>query len=181
MGVRGRGPFRLTSVRPALERLRDLVAGVGIDVVLCYAPDRLARKFAYQAVLLQEFARAGTGWSSSRAARRSAGGSAAGVVPGHVRRVREGPDHGALPTRQGAPRPHRVDQRALGRPVRLPLRPQERSRRRRLRGRRARGRAGGRTGFVATPTTGPPSRTWRAGSPARTCRLAPASIAGTGR
>src|SRR4051812_44835357 len=32
-----------TLVRPALERLRDLVAGVGIDVVLCYAPDRLAR------------------------------------------------------------------------------------------------------------------------------------------
>ena len=35
-----------TLVRPALERLRDLVAGVGIEVVLCYAPDRLARKFA---------------------------------------------------------------------------------------------------------------------------------------
>ena len=31
-----------------------------IDVVLCYAPDRLARKFAYQALLLEEFARAGT-------------------------------------------------------------------------------------------------------------------------
>ena len=29
-----------TLVRPALERLRDLVAGVGIDVVLCYSPDR---------------------------------------------------------------------------------------------------------------------------------------------
>ena len=49
-----------TLVRPALERLRDLVAGVGIDVVLCYSPDRLARKFAYQALLLEEFARAGT-------------------------------------------------------------------------------------------------------------------------
>ena len=36
-----------TLVRSALERLRDLVAGVGIDVVLCYSPDRLARKFAY--------------------------------------------------------------------------------------------------------------------------------------
>jgi site-specific DNA recombinase len=40
--------------------LRDLVAGVGIDVVLCYAPDRLARKFAYQALLIEEFTRAGT-------------------------------------------------------------------------------------------------------------------------
>jgi len=49
-----------TLVRPALERLRDLVAGVGIDVVLCYSPDRLARKFAYQALLIEEFTRAGT-------------------------------------------------------------------------------------------------------------------------
>ena len=49
-----------TLVRPALERLRDLAAGVGIDVVLCYSPDRLARKFAYQALLIEEFTRAGT-------------------------------------------------------------------------------------------------------------------------
>src|SRR6266513_4534554 len=49
-----------TLVRPALERLRDVVAQVGVDVVLCYAPDRLARKFAYQALLIEEFARAGT-------------------------------------------------------------------------------------------------------------------------
>ena len=48
-----------TLVRPALERLRDLVAGIGVAVVLCYAPDRLARKFAYQALLIEEFARAG--------------------------------------------------------------------------------------------------------------------------
>jgi len=49
-----------TLVRPALERLRDLVASIGIDVVLCYSPDRLARKFAYQALLIEEFTRAGT-------------------------------------------------------------------------------------------------------------------------
>ncbi|MCE7004536.1 recombinase family protein [Kibdelosporangium philippinense] len=49
-----------TLIRPALERLRDMVASVGIDVVLCYSPDRLARKFAYQALLIEEFARAGT-------------------------------------------------------------------------------------------------------------------------
>jgi DNA invertase Pin-like site-specific DNA recombinase len=49
-----------TLTRPALERLRDLVAQVAVDVVLCYSPDRLARKFAYQAVLIEEFARAGT-------------------------------------------------------------------------------------------------------------------------
>ncbi len=49
-----------TLLRPGLERLRDLIAGVGIDVLLCYSPDRLARKFAYQALLIEEFTRAGT-------------------------------------------------------------------------------------------------------------------------
>jgi site-specific DNA recombinase len=49
-----------TLVRPALERLCDVVAQVGVDVVLCYSPDRLARKFAYQALLIEEFTRAGT-------------------------------------------------------------------------------------------------------------------------
>ena len=49
-----------TLVRPALERLRDLAAQVPVDVVLCYSPDRLARRYAYQALLIDEFARAGT-------------------------------------------------------------------------------------------------------------------------
>ena len=48
-----------TLVRPALEALRDLVAQGCVDVVLCYSPDRLARKFACQALLIEEFARAG--------------------------------------------------------------------------------------------------------------------------
>ena len=48
-----------TLVRPALEALRDLAAQGCVDVVLCYSPDRLARKLAYQALLLEEFARAG--------------------------------------------------------------------------------------------------------------------------
>ena len=47
-------------VRPALERLRDLAAQVSVDVVLCYSPDRLARRYAYQALLIDEFTRAGT-------------------------------------------------------------------------------------------------------------------------
>ena len=46
-------------VRPALERLRDLVAMSAIDVVYMHAPDRLARSYAHQAVLIEEFARAG--------------------------------------------------------------------------------------------------------------------------
>jgi DNA invertase Pin-like site-specific DNA recombinase len=49
-----------TLVRPALERLRDLVAQVPVDVVVCHAPDRLARRYAYQALLIEELGRAGT-------------------------------------------------------------------------------------------------------------------------
>ncbi len=49
-----------TLVRPALERLRDLAAQVPVDVVLCHSPDRLARRYAYQALLIDEFARAGS-------------------------------------------------------------------------------------------------------------------------
>ena len=47
-------------VRPALERLRDLAAHVPVDVVVCYSPDRLARKLAYQTLLMDEFNKAGT-------------------------------------------------------------------------------------------------------------------------
>jgi site-specific DNA recombinase len=47
-------------VRPALERLRDLVGMAAVDLVYVHAPDRLARSYAHQAVLVEEFARAGT-------------------------------------------------------------------------------------------------------------------------
>ena len=57
---RDEGHSGATLVRPALERLRDLVAGEVVDVVLVHSPDRLARKFAYQALLIEEFARVGT-------------------------------------------------------------------------------------------------------------------------
>ena len=46
-------------VRPGLERLRDLAAQGELDVVLAHAPDRLARKYAYQVLLVEEFARSG--------------------------------------------------------------------------------------------------------------------------
>jgi site-specific DNA recombinase len=45
--------------RPALERLRDRAFEGCFEVVLCHAPDRLARRYAYQVVLLEEFARGG--------------------------------------------------------------------------------------------------------------------------
>ena len=48
-----------TLVRPALERLRDLIAAGGIDRLYVHSPDRLARRYAYQALLLDEFQSAG--------------------------------------------------------------------------------------------------------------------------
>jgi site-specific DNA recombinase len=45
--------------RPALDRLRDAMAGGAIDVVLITSPDRLARRYAYQVWLLEEIERAG--------------------------------------------------------------------------------------------------------------------------
>src|ERR1700758_5802155 len=46
-------------IRPGLERVRDLVAEGQLDAVLVYAPDRLSRRYAYQILLIEEFARAG--------------------------------------------------------------------------------------------------------------------------
>jgi hypothetical protein len=63
-----------TLERPGLERVRDLAAEGQIQVVLAYSPDRLSRKYAYQILLIEEFARAGApsrqalcrGWSAVR-------------------------------------------------------------------------------------------------------------------
>src|SRR5262245_63603715 len=46
-------------VRPALERLRDVVAVGAVDRLYVHSPDRLARKYAYQVLLVDEFQRAG--------------------------------------------------------------------------------------------------------------------------
>src|SRR5450755_730481 len=48
-----------TLIRPALERLRDRAAEGAFEVLLCQAPDRLARRYAYQVLLLEELARVG--------------------------------------------------------------------------------------------------------------------------
>ena len=46
-------------VRPALERLRDQAAAGLIDRLYVHSPDRLARKYAYQILLIEEFNRCG--------------------------------------------------------------------------------------------------------------------------
>jgi len=48
-----------TLIRPGLERVRDLAAEGQIEKVLIYSPDRLSRKYAYQVLLIEEFARQG--------------------------------------------------------------------------------------------------------------------------
>lgn len=47
-------------IRPALERLRDAAAAGSIERIHVLAPDRLARRHAHQALLMEEFRRAGT-------------------------------------------------------------------------------------------------------------------------
>jgi site-specific DNA recombinase len=46
-------------LQPGLERLRDLAAEGHIQAVLIHSPDRLSRKYAYQVLLTEEFARHG--------------------------------------------------------------------------------------------------------------------------
>src|ERR1700761_3615930 len=48
-----------TLIRPALERLRDAVAAGSIDRVYVHSPDRLARHYAYQVLVIDEFRRLG--------------------------------------------------------------------------------------------------------------------------
>jgi len=48
-----------TLVRPALERVRDGAADGAFEVLLCHSPDRLARRYAYQVLLLDELVRTG--------------------------------------------------------------------------------------------------------------------------
>jgi site-specific DNA recombinase len=56
---RDEGYSGATLVRPGLERVRDLAAEGQIEAVLVYGPDRLSRRYAYQVLLLEEFARNG--------------------------------------------------------------------------------------------------------------------------
>jgi site-specific DNA recombinase len=45
-------------IRPGLERLRDVITLKGLDRLYVHSPDRLARKYAYQVLLVDEFQRA---------------------------------------------------------------------------------------------------------------------------
>ena len=59
LGFADEGVSGSVLVRPASERLRDLAAAGGIDRLYVLCPDRLARSYAHQALLVDEFRRAG--------------------------------------------------------------------------------------------------------------------------
>jgi len=48
-----------TLMRPALERLRDVAYAGGIQKLYVHSPDRLARRYAYQVLLVDEFKKYG--------------------------------------------------------------------------------------------------------------------------
>ena len=48
-----------TLVRPALDRLRDVAASGGLDRLYVHCPDRFARDYAYQVLLLEELTHQG--------------------------------------------------------------------------------------------------------------------------
>lgn len=48
-----------TLVRPALDRLRDLAAAGAVNRIYVHSPDRLARNYAYQVLLIDEWRRTG--------------------------------------------------------------------------------------------------------------------------
>src|SRR5919108_3665837 len=56
---RDNGYSGATLNRPGLDRLRDQLREGGIERVLIASPDRLARNYVHQMVLLEEFARYG--------------------------------------------------------------------------------------------------------------------------
>jgi site-specific DNA recombinase len=115
-----------TLVRPALEALRDLAAQGCIDVVLCYSPDRLARKFAYQALLIEEFARAGVRVEFVNGPR---GDTPEDQLMVQFQGMFAEYEKAQLMERYRRGKAHRVGKRPVRRPFRLPLPPQGRPRR----------------------------------------------------
>ena len=107
--------------RPGLDALRDAVRDGEVDVVAVLAPDRLARRYAYQVLLLEEFRRAGCAVEFlNRAISDDPGDQLLLQIQGRRRRVRARAARRAVPARQapeGAGRAVHRPPRAL----RLPL------------------------------------------------------------
>ena len=96
--------------RPGLDALRDAAEAGLFELVWCLSPDRLARAYAYQVLVLDELARFGVAVRFTDAPDLAAGrpaGHAAHPGAGRDRRIREGEDRRTLPARQAVPRPRR--------------------------------------------------------------------------
>ena len=169
-----------TLVRPGLEALRDLAAQGCLDVMLVYSPDRLARKFAYQALLIEELARCGARVEFVKGPRGDSpedqlliqfqGMFAEYEKAQLMERYRRGKAWRAKPAASTCSAAPRSATATSARP--LSPAPATRSCRTRPRW--------SRRCSAATPTTAPPSPTCAAGSPPRASPPAPARSGGTG-
>ena len=164
----GSSPTRGTPARRwsgrALEALRDLAAQGCLDVVLVYSPDRLARKFAYQALLIEELARCGTRVEFVKGPR---GDSPEDQLLVQFQGMFAEYEKAQLMERYRRGKAWRAKTGSVNvlvrRPVRLPLRPQDPRVRGPLRGRSRTRPCWSRRCSAATPTTAPPSPTCAAG------------------
>jgi site-specific DNA recombinase len=89
--------------RPGLDALRDAAEAGLLERVWCLSPDRLARAYAYQVLVLDELARFGVTVAftdSPGALRRRPAGHPAHPGAGCDRRIREGQDRRTQPARQ---------------------------------------------------------------------------------
>jgi site-specific DNA recombinase len=114
-------------VRPGLERLRDLAAEGQLHAVLVYAPDRLSRKYAYQILLMEEFARNGVETVFVKAPKSATPEDQLLLqFQGMIAEYERGPDSGTLATRQAPSRATGSSERTQWCTVRLSLRAQDR-------------------------------------------------------
>ena len=106
---------------PALDRLRDAARDGLIDLLLVHDPDRFARRYAYQVLLLEEFQRWGV---EVRFVKQPPPGqprsAAIGPNPRGHRRIRKGSHHGKDAARTIVLGPARSS-RQLPCSLRLPL------------------------------------------------------------
>ena len=88
--------------RPGLDALRDAAEAGLVERVWCLSPDRLARAYAYQVLVLDELDRFGVvvAFRLPGAGRRRPASHPAYPGAGRDRRIRESQDRRTLPARQ---------------------------------------------------------------------------------
>ena len=165
-----RGLQRLPPGPPRAGRAqRDAVRDAAVDVVAVFSPDRLARKYAYQVLLMEEFRRAGceVDVPALPDLRRSERSTPA-ADPGRRRRIRTRRTGRALPARQAAKGARRTASSAPRPPTATATRGRHGAVLDPPRRRRGGGRHGPETSTLGWSRTGSPSASARSGwTPAR--------------